>query len=213
MFADQCGGEEPSRATSSVGDRGEWAQAVGMMMVAGIRGGLHETDVWMMIRVRAGQARVMAVQADGIVRHAMGRAIQGVTRTMGATADAAAPITGEGAPAALRAAAGMTHAAAGVVRQTALVIGVIARCVAGVHRCVTIGTRAGAVAPVASVAPVVRDTLVPRADRHRAVDSGATSHGAAARLCAIHVTHGLRAVAEDLWLLSRRKASSPSGEA
>lgn len=178
-----------------------------MMMVAGIRGGLHETDVWMMIRVRAGQARVMAVQADGIVRHAMGRAIQGVTRTMGATADAAAPITGEGALAALRAAAGMTHAAAGVVRQTALVIGVIARCVAGVHRCVTIGTRAGA------VAPVVRDTLVPRADRHRAVDSGATSHGAAARLCAIHVTHGLRAVAEDLWLLSRRKASSPSGEA
>ena len=79
VFASQCGGEELSCATSSVGDRGEWAQAVGTMMVAGIRGGLHETDVWMMIRVRTGWVRAMAVQADGTVRHAMGHATHGAT--------------------------------------------------------------------------------------------------------------------------------------
>jgi hypothetical protein len=54
VVADLYGGEELSCAASSVGDRGEWAQAVGTMMVAGIRGGLHETDVWTTILARAG---------------------------------------------------------------------------------------------------------------------------------------------------------------
>jgi hypothetical protein len=216
VFADWCGGEEPSRATSSVGDRGEWDQAVGMMMVAGIRGGLHEADIWMMIRVRAGQARAMAVQADGTVRHAMGRVIHGATRMIGITADAAVRITGAGALVAPLvapiAAAGMTRAAAVAVRQTAPVIAVIARCGAGVRRCATIGMgrHAGA------AALVVRATPAPGVDRrNRAEVSGAMSH-AVAHPCAIRATHAPRALAlaaEGPWRPSRNKASLPLAEA
>jgi hypothetical protein len=207
VFADWCGGEEPSRATSSVGDRGEWDQAVGMMMVAGIRGGLHETDVWMMIRVRAGQARATVVQADGTGRHAMDHAIHAATWMIGITADAAAPVTGAGALVAPIAAAGMTRAAAVADRQTAPVIGVIARCVAGVRRCATIGRRLH----VGAAALVDRDTPAPDVVRHRgrAEASGAMSHGAAHR-CATHATRAPRVLAaEDPWRPSRSRASSP----
>src|SRR6185312_12378910 len=100
VFASQCGGEELSCATSSVGDRGEWAQAVGTTIVAGnSRGGLHGAGVRMTICVRAGWARavgaMMRVVAAGagavmIALHETVRAIHVVmSRKIGMTAGAA----------------------------------------------------------------------------------------------------------------------------
>ena len=178
VFASQCGGEELSYATSSVGDRGEWAQAVGTTIVAGnSRGGLHGAGVRMTICVRAGWARAVGAMmrvvaeavADMIARHETGRAIHAVmSRKIGMTAGAVVHLDAADGPLAHHAATGTTHAAAVAARLTVRVIAqVIARCVGDARRYARTGTR-----PLAGVAALA--ILEPHAARRRAEDSGAT---------------------------------------
>ena len=222
VFASQCGGEELSYATSSVGDRGEWAQAVGTTIVAGnSRGGLHGAGVRMTICVRAGWARavgammrVVAVAvADMIARHETGRAIHAVmSRKIGMTAGAVVHLDAAGGPLGHHAATGTTHAAAVAARLTVRVIAqVIARCVGDARRYAKTGTR-----PLAGVAALA--ILGPHAVRRRVADSGATKTAArvvvpawvARRACA---THAWRAAVGACRHRSQKKANSHSRRA
>jgi hypothetical protein len=220
VFASQCGGEELSCATSSVGDRGEWAQAVGTTIVAGnSRGGLHGAGVRMTICVRAGWARavgammcvaaVAVVAAGMIARHETVRAIHAVmSRKIGMTEGAAVRLDAADGLLGHHAATGMTHAAAVAAR---LIAQVIARCVEDARRYAKTGTR-----PLVGVAPLA--ILEPHAAHRRAEDSGATktvAHVAvpawvAQRACA---THAWRAAVGECPHRSQRRANSLSRRA